>query len=111
MTKEEILEKSRGENKDCDIFEKEVLKEAGNVGAGVAAAVSSIFVALQFILGKGFNYSLYAIVFSVLAATFIVKAVRLKRKHEIALAFLYSAAAVGFSCAHIYRLVAASGIL
>ncbi len=110
MKKEEILEKSRMENKNQDVYEKEVVKEGGNVGAATAAALATIFFVIQILLGEGMNYGLYAVVFSVPTSRFIVKAVRLKRKHEIAVAIFYALLTLAVSAAHIYQLVTSSGI-
>ena len=111
MRKEEVLEQSRKENKDQDLFEKEILKEAGNVGAVTAAVLATLFFIIQILVGEGMNYGLYAVVFAIPAAGFFVKAIKLKRKHEIMVAAIYTIAAVLFSVAHIYGLIAASAIL
>lgn len=111
MNKEEILEKSRKDNRNQDVFEKEVVRDAGNIGAIVAVILATIFFVIQILLGEGMNYSLYAIVFSVPATGFIVKAIRLKRKHEILVAAIYTIAVLGFSAAHIHNLLTSSSIL
>ena len=111
MNKEEILEKSRMENKNQDIFEKEVMKEGGNIGAIVAMILATIFFVIQIFVGGGMNYGLYAVVFSIFASGFVVKAIRLKRKHEIFVAFMYVIAVLLFSVAHIYQLISSSTIL
>ena len=43
MNREEVLEKSHEENKDQDIYEKEVIKEGVNIGAAIAATLATIF--------------------------------------------------------------------
>jgi hypothetical protein len=111
MNKEEILAKSRKENKNQDVFEKEVVRDAGNIGAVVAVVLATVFFVIQIFLGEGMNYGLYAIVFSVPATGFTVKAIRMKRKHEIVVAALYAIAALGFSAAHICNLFTSSRIL
>lgn len=111
MNKGEILERSRKENKNQDVYEKEVMKEGGNIGAVVAAILATIFFVIQIFLGEGMNYGLYAVVFSIPAAGFIVKAVRLKRKREVVAAILYAIAVLVFSAAHIYQLFTTSTIL
>ena len=55
MEKEEILEKSRKENKNRDIFEKEVLKEGGNIGGIAAGILATLFFILQIAAGGGIN--------------------------------------------------------
>jgi len=111
MQKEEILEKSRKENKNQDIFEKEILKESGTIGAITAAILATVFFMIQIFVGKGMNYGLYAVVFSIPAAGFVVKAIRLKRRHEIIVAVIYSIAVLLFSIAHICNLIITSAIL
>lgn len=111
MNKEDILAKSREENKQRDLFEQEVLVKAGNAGAIAAAILATIFVIVQLIVGSGMSYGMYAIVFSVPAAGFIVKSIQMKRRREIVLAVIWTIGALVFSIAHIYQLIAASAIL
>ncbi|MDP4120277.1 MAG: DUF6442 family protein [Bacillota bacterium] len=110
MNKENILAKSRNENKDMDVYEKEVLKEAGNVGAIVAAVLCGIFFAIQIFLRKETNWGLWAIFFSIQAAVFTVKAIRMKRKHEIVVSIIYIAATLAMSAMYIYSLIVSSTI-
>lgn len=111
MNKDEILEKSRRENKNQDIYEKEVIKSSNNIGVVVAAILAAVFFIMQVLLGEGQNYGLYAILFSIPACNFVMKAIRLKRKHEIALAVFYVFATIAFSIAHIYELISISKVL
>ncbi|MBD5528214.1 MAG: hypothetical protein HDR02_07365 [Lachnospiraceae bacterium] len=104
MTREEVLEKSRTENRNQDMFENEVLRAAGNAAAIAAFCLATIFFALQIFAGGGSNYALYAIAFVILATTFTVKAVRLRRRHEILLAAAYWVFVITFSFAHIFQL-------
>lgn len=63
MNKEEILERSRKENKNQDIYEKEVIIQ-GNRYAYIAAGVlATIFFVIQIFTGGDMNYRLYAVVF------------------------------------------------
>lgn len=111
MNKEEILKKSRMENKNKDIYEMEVVKAGGTAGAIAAAILATIFFCVQIFVGGGMNYGLYATVFIIPAAAFTVKAVKLKRRHEILVAVFYWIAVAAFSAAHIYQLISASTIL
>ncbi|MDY5911196.1 MAG: DUF6442 family protein [Inconstantimicrobium porci] len=108
MNKEEILAKSRKEHKDQDIYEKEVLKEAGNVGAISACVLCLIFFCAQIFTGGGTNYGLWAIIFAIRGGEFFVKGIRLKRKHEIVLAVMYIVITLAMSTAHIYNLLSAA---
>lgn len=79
MEKDQILEKSRKENKNQDIYEKEILKEGRNIGAATAGILATVFFVIQILTGGGINYGLYAVVFSIPAAAFTVKAFRMKK--------------------------------
>lgn len=107
MEREEILAQSRKENKEQDLYEQEVIKTGNNIAITVAACLATIFFIIQILTGGGMNYGLYAVLFSMLATTFIVKVIRLKRKHEIFVAVLYSAMTILSSIAHILNLVSA----
>ncbi len=111
MKREEILERSRNENKNADLYEKEVLIQAGNVGGGVGAILCAVLFAAQGLLGGGANCGLWAIMLSIQAATFAVKAVKLRRKHEIALAVVDALLALAMVALHIHSLIASSAIL
>ncbi|MFT3984148.1 MAG: DUF6442 family protein [Lachnospiraceae bacterium] len=111
MNKEEVLAKSRSENKEQDLYEKEVMIKAGNAAAITAAIVASIFFIIQILVGLGMNYGLYAIVFAILTAGFIVKSIYLKRRHEIIVAMIYMTFTLFFSISHIYHLIVTSTIL
>lgn len=111
MNKEEILERSRKENKNQDIFEKEVLKDGANVGAFAATALGAIFFIAQIMLGEGTNYGLFAIISSVPATEFIIKAIKLRRRHEIVIAGVYTFSTAVFTIAHFYNLISSCTIL
>lgn len=111
MKKEEILARSRSENKNRDIYEQEVLKQGGGVAIFVAMILASIFVIAQMVLGGGFNYGLYAIVFAFPTTAFWVKWFRIKQRHELIMAVCYTVIVIVFSVYHIYNLIAASTIL
>jgi hypothetical protein len=111
MNKDEILAKSREENKNQDIFEKEVLRDAGGIEAIAAAVLATIFFIIQIFVGEGMNYGLYAVVFSIPTTGFIVKSIRMKRKHEIWTAIIYTLLTLALSAAHIYNLITSAKIL
>lgn len=111
VEREEILTKSRQENKFRDIFEKEVLKEGGYAGSITAAVLATAFFVIQILLGEGWNYGLYAVVFSISATGFVIKAVRMKRRCDILSAAGAIVIVLVFSAAHIAQLVSLSAIL
>ena len=111
MNKEEILEMSRAENKNKDIYELEVLKQSGASTVIVMMALAAIFFSAQIFVGGGTNWGLWAIVFSANMTTFWVKYVKLRRKHELVLAIAYTVLVSAMSGCHIYNLVTSSTIL
>lgn len=111
MNREEILEKSRQENKNKDVYEQELVKEGGNYGAMVAALLASIFFIVQIFVGLGQNYGLYAVVMSIPMTNVINKYRRQKKMQELVLAILYVFVVLMFSLVHMYNLVTASTIL
>lgn len=111
MNKEEILERSRKENKNQDIFEKDVIIK-GNYYACIASAIiATIFFVVQIFTGGGMNYGLYAVVFAMPMAGFWFKYIKLRKKHELLVAICYTVVVIMFSSANIYNLITASTIL
>ncbi|GGG69500.1 DUF6442 family protein [Paenibacillus radicis (ex Gao et al. 2016)] len=106
INKEEILSKSRKENKDRDLFKIEVQVSAGNIGSFAATLLATLFFVTQSVIGDGFDFGLYAIILSISAAGFIFKAIRLKRRRDIVLSIIYTLATLILSVVHIYKLIA-----
>ena len=111
MNREEILEKSRIEHRNQDVYEKEVII-AGNKYACLAALfVATIFVVVQIAVGEGTNYGLYAIVFAMPMAGYWYKFAKLYKKPELIAAVWYTLLVIGLMVLHISALIAASTIL
>lgn len=111
MNKEEILEKSRKENKGQDKYEEEIIGNGHSVGIILASILATIFYVIQIMLGEGSNLSLYAIIGAFLSGIFITKAIKLKRKHEIITAIIYVVLTLACTITHIYQLINLSTIL
>ena len=111
MNKEEILEKSRIENKNLDLFEREVSQKAGNLAAIIAAILATVFYVIQVFVGLGQNYGLYAVVFSIPATGYLVKAIRMKNKKDIVAAAVFIIVTLFFSVTHVSHLITTSTIL
>ena len=62
MKKEEILEKSRKENRNKDVFEIEVDAKAGKLAACVMLIMAFIFYSYEILSGKGINPSFYSLI-------------------------------------------------
>lgn len=111
MTKEEILSKSRAENKNKDVFEQEILKQANAHAIVIMLILATIFFAVQIFVGGGTNWGIWALVFSASMTTFWVKYIKLRRKHELVIAIAYTILVSAFSGWHIYDLITSSSIL
>ena len=64
MNRDEILAKSRAENKNKDVYEQEVLKQASKSAVVVQMSLATIFFVTQIFTGKGINWGMWALVFS-----------------------------------------------
>ena len=111
MNKEEILAKSRAENKNKDIYEQEILKHASSGAVIVMMILATIFFAAQIFVGGGANWGIWALVFSANMTTFWVKYSKLHRKHELVMAIAYTIIVAAFSASHIHHLIVTSTIL
>lgn len=55
MNRDEILAKSRAENKNQDVYEQEVLKQASRSAVVVQMAFAALFFVTQIFVGEGIN--------------------------------------------------------
>ena len=104
MNKDDILEKSRRENKGPDEMEQYVMAAAGKIAAKVGMLVCCVVAILQVIFTDAISFESWMI-FSILAATFIVKYVKLHSKHELWVAVLYTVLFIMFAVLFLIRLV------
>ena len=111
MNKEEILLRSRAENKNKDVYEQEILKQANTYALVTMLVLATIFHVVQIFVGGGSNLAIWALVFSAVMTTFWVKYAKLRRRHELVLAIVYTIPVLLFSAWHIYNLIASSAIL
>ena len=111
MNKDEILAKSRAENKNRDVYEQEVLKQASRSAVVVQMVLAAIFFVTQIFVGGGPNWGLWAIVLSVSMTINWVKYIRLHRKYELAIAIVYTILVSIMSGYHIYNQIVSSTIL
>ena len=96
MNKEEILAKSRAENKGTDEREKLVLIKAGQIAftvGGVMCMLIALFNSILSMVDHGgtrtdpkLNTMLWGIYLSMLGSLFLYKYIKLKKKHELFLA-------------------------
>lgn len=83
MNKEEILARSRQENKEKDLYELSIEKRAGRVGVVVMYAVVLILTIISVIQTGKLNFMLWIVALSVDTAMDIYKAVKLKTAKSV----------------------------
>lgn len=83
MNKEEILAASRKELKNQDMAEVECLKQGSRLAYMVGTVMGCLICGLQWIFTKSINWGCWVVNFSILGTVFLVKSLRLKRRHEI----------------------------
>lgn len=103
MNKEEILEKSRKENKNKDIYANEINVKGGYIATIVGLILTTIIFISEILLGFGMNYGLYGIVFSIIGTSNLYKAIKLKTTKLFSIATLIIA--IIFIVTHICDLV------
>ena len=64
MDKKEILEKSRAENKNKDLYAEDVSKTANSAVVLVMLVIAAVFFIVQLSVGGGLNFGIWALVFS-----------------------------------------------
>lgn len=109
MNKEEILERSRKENKNKDVYINEINTKGGNIAAIVGLILTTIIFIGEILLGFGMNYGLYGIVFSVTGTSNLYKALKLNTNKIFPIFTLIMA--ITFIVAHIYNLINKSTII
>lgn len=89
MNKEEILEKSRMEHKNRDIAELEVINQASSIAVRAGILVCCAISVAEVLVTGEINYACWTMYFSMLAAIFFVKGIKLRRRYEILLTGLF----------------------
>ncbi|HPF88651.1 MAG TPA: DUF6442 family protein [Candidatus Limiplasma sp.] len=105
MDKEEILEKSREENKDQDLAEMESLKQAGKIAFLIGCGVCVVICALQWSFTQTVNWGCWVVNFSILGTVFLVKFIQRKKVHELLTAIMYYALCGAFAAGFIMSLL------
>lgn len=105
MDKDEILARSRKENKDRDFVEAEVLAKANSVALSVGTIVCGVLSVLHAIFADTPDFSVWTVLFSMLAATMFIKYVKLRRRHELIIGLLYLGFCVFFFVLYLYKLL------
>ncbi len=96
MDRDEILKKSREENRDRDFVEEAVLARANALSLGVGMIVGGVLSVLSAVFQDGPNYSAWTVLWAIQASIFLFKHYKLRKRHELLLGLFYGALAVFF---------------
>ena len=91
MTKDEILEQSRKENNDKDVFDLEVQKTAARAAFFSSFGLCVFVSIISWIFTKSVSVQCWMILIGMLSVTFFVKFFTMKKLHELFVAFGYLA--------------------
>ena len=96
MDKDEILARSRKENKDMDFVEAEAITKANSIALGVGMIVCGLISILHAIFKETVDYGVWTVYFSALTTIMLFKFVKLRKRHELILGLFYGVCAVMF---------------
>lgn len=108
MNKDEILKKSREENKGCDFVEGAVLAKANALSLGVGMIVCGLLSVLAAIFRGVPDYSAWTVMWAIQASIFLFKYYKLRRRHELALGLFYGALDIFFFVFYLHSLLGAA---
>lgn len=94
MNKEEILAKSREENKNIDLVELEVMNKSKLLAGSISGNLCFILFLAQLLNTGNGNYALLAILTSYIAVNSIHKGIKLKRRSSVIFGVIFAAAAI-----------------
>lgn len=105
MNKDEILVKSRKENRNKDLPELEASYRAGAIAMRVGATVCVLLAVLSEVLADRMIYSPWIIYFSILGTHWTVRFVSLKKKSDLVMAAIFFILAILGAVFFVQRLV------
>ena len=83
MNKEDILEKSREENKKKDVYELEMSYRGGTIAAIVMVFLAFIYYTYEIVTGKGSNPAFYSLITIYNAVFFGFKAMKIEKNRGL----------------------------
>ena len=105
MEKNEILELAQKDNKNLDIADLEVQKSAAVIGYYVVAlGILIVTIVDKIVLGK-FNFGAISACLLMFSTAFLVKYIKLKKKHELVVCLIYFLGAIGALVCWILELI------
>lgn len=94
MDKKTILEKSRIENKNIDLVEKNAYKSAALTGTIVGWCAIALVLLLTGFINHRTNYGALVIFFAIESGIFITKYLKLRKLHELIVSVIYVIASI-----------------
>ena len=85
MNKEDILERSRKENRKKDAYELEVEYKAGTISAILMLVLAFIYFSYEIFTGKGSNPAFYSIITIYNSAFFTYKSIKLEKNRALSI--------------------------
>ena len=104
MTREEILEKSRIENRNHDEMERDALARAGQRACAVGGLVCAAIIILEAIFTEHVNLGTWAVYLSITGTMLLVKYLYLKKRHELIFGMIQIGLAIAFLVSYILQL-------
>lgn len=111
MNREEILAKSREENKNQDLVKEETSKKASIVATIVVSVMAAIYFVAGIVLQGIFNYGFISIAAAINAVLNLFDGVKLKKKTSIVAGCIWLVLAVVAAVSYFCFLVKTSTIL
>lgn len=102
MTKEEILNKSRNENKNQDLYDSETQKTAAKMAVYSGVIICLVINVITAVFLKKACYEALMMLCGMEGALFWVKFAKIHKKHELFVSLLYT---LGFLASTIYWII------
>lgn len=111
MNREEVLQKSRKENKGADLYENDLLREGGNVAFAAVMTLCIVFNGIQDFLHIEIIRGFWALFFTLPASGYTVRVIRTKDKWDLIRALAGWGAVILWSVLYIRDMLAVASIL
>ena len=89
MDKDEILARSRKDNRDRDFVEAEAMVKANEAAFIAGVLLCSLLSVLHAIFQDSVDYAVWTVMFGMMATIMLAKFVRLRKRHELLLGLGY----------------------
>ena len=103
MDKDEILKKSREENKDRDLVDEEATNKANSIAFSVGMMVCGLLSVLHAVFRDSVVSGVGGVMWAISSSVCLVKYHRLRKRHELALGLFYGALSVFFFVLYLRR--------